>query len=88
VHEQRAGLGLEQQVLGAAREAGDALAFEQARELLGYGPAQSRLAHLDTRDRAAHDVRREAAARGFDFGQLRHGASLRRERWSPNLKSS
>src|SRR5881394_1338990 len=77
VHEQRASLRAEQEVLAAPLERIDPLSRELAREALRDGPAQARLPHLDGSDRAADHVRRQAAARRFDLGELRHRLSLR-----------
>ena len=78
MHEQRAGVRAEQQVLAAPLEPIDARTFQRARQALRNGPPKPRLANLDAGNRAANHVRRKPAARGFDFGQLRHRASLRR----------
>ena len=43
------------------------------RQVGGNRPAQAPVVHVESRDAAADDVRRDAAPRGFDFGQFRHG---------------
>src|SRR5687767_9990505 len=87
MHEQRAGVGAEQEVLGAPLETPDALGRERSWKATRDGPAQARLADFDASDGAADHVRGEAAARGLDFGQLRHGASLKRQGRRPKILS-
>ncbi len=48
----------------------------------GNRPAQSAVIHVHGRDAAADDVRNEAAARGFDFGEFRHGVGATEGRLS------
>ena len=51
----------------------DVLAGELATELPIDRPAQTMLAQHESRDRAAAQRRADAAAGGFDFGELGHG---------------
>ncbi len=76
MHEQRAGLRAEQEILAAPLERVDSLAGQLRRERLRNRPAQPRLAHLDRGDRAADDVGGQAAPRRLYLGKLGHTAIL------------
>src|SRR5690606_37350623 len=76
VQQRAAGLRVQQQVLGAPAHRVDALAREQLHHLARDRPAQVRAAQHHVGDATAFDVRREAAAGGFDFGQFRHRRSI------------
>src|SRR5690606_15479259 len=54
------------------RDRFDPLPGQARAEPFRHRPAQPRLADVERRDPAADDERREAAAGGFDFGELRH----------------
>lgn len=64
---------LDQQILGAAPDALHALAGDEGVQIRRHRPAQLTLAHLGAAQRGALQVRGDAAARGFDFRQFRHG---------------
>ena len=68
VHEDRARLGVQQQVFRAPLDLVDALPAQQARQRRRHRPAQARRAHDQLVDAVAEQVRRDAAAGGFDFG--------------------
>ncbi len=65
--DQATGLGLDQQVLGAAFDALDALAGQTHVQVLGNGPAQTTLAHDHAADALPFEVRGNTAAGSFDF---------------------
>jgi hypothetical protein len=68
VQDQGAGLGFQQQVLGAPPGAANGAAIDLVDSLHVHGPAQARFVHLQPVDAPADDMRLDAAARGFDFG--------------------
>jgi hypothetical protein len=72
VQDGAAALGVEQQVLGATPHLGNALTRQLATDRGGDGPAQIGAAQRGCHDPPALDVGRDAAAGGFDFGQLGH----------------
>src|SRR6267154_2777205 len=72
VHDERAGVALEQQILSAPLQAPHPLADEDARELARHALAQIGIAHYDARDRFAEHERLDAAAGDLDFRQLWH----------------
>ena len=72
VHQRAAGGGIQQQVLGAPAHGIDALAGEPGLDLARNRPAQIRPAQHDARHFAIEQMRHQAAAGGFDFGQLGH----------------
>jgi hypothetical protein len=63
---------VDQQILAAAADCPHGSAG-QREHVARHRPAQARLAHRHAADHAAGELRREAAARNFDFGQFRHG---------------
>ncbi len=67
---------IEQQVLARAGAPRARCARRGARTSSRHAPAQARLAHRHGGDRAAGDLRRDAAARDFDFRQFGHGTRL------------
>jgi len=73
VHDERAGVALEQQVLSPPLQAFHPLADEGAGEFAGNALTQVGIAHGDARDRLAEHERLDAAAGDLDFGQLWHG---------------
>lgn len=68
VADQRTGLGAQQQVLGAALDADDALSGQAHVQVFGNRPAQAPLAHDHALDALAFEVGGDAPAGGFDFG--------------------
>ena len=84
VHDHGARLGVQQQVLRAALDRRDALAAQVGGERFRHGPAQCALAHDELAHDASRHVRRDAAARGFDFGQLGHAV----QRGAPSAAAS
>src|SRR6266851_9194803 len=72
VHDERAGVALEQQILSAPLQALHPPSDEDARELARHALAQIGIAHYDARDRLAEHERLDAAAGDLDFGQLWH----------------
>ncbi|MCY1459082.1 hypothetical protein D9M71_765250 [compost metagenome] len=68
VTDQGAGLGLQQQVLGATLHLDDALAGKAHVEVLGNRPAQAALAHDYPADTLAFEEGCDTPAGGFDFG--------------------
>src|SRR6267154_6137823 len=73
VHDERAGVALEQQILSAPLQPLHPLADEDAREPARNALAQIGIAHHDARDRFAEHERLDAAAGDLDFRQLWHG---------------
>ena len=69
----RAVVEMHQDVFGASRDLGDAAAGQALGETLGQGDAQLLGALFDGGETTADEVRRKAAAHGFDFGQFGHG---------------
>jgi len=76
VHDERAGVAFEQQILSTPHHAFHPLADEGAGEFAGNALTQVGIAHGDTRDRLAEHQRLDAAAGDLDFGQLWHGNSM------------
>ena len=76
MQQRAAGLRVHQQVLRAPLDAFDALAAQAGHEFGRNRPAQLRLAHHQLDHAPADQMRREATARGFDFGQLGHRRRL------------
>jgi hypothetical protein len=71
VKDEMAIAAIDEQILAAARD-GSHRAAGEGEHVARHGPAQPRLAHRHAGDHAAGEVRRKAAARDFDFGQLGH----------------
>ena len=67
VNDEAALAGVEQQVLGAPANIGDAPALEPGREVVGHGPAQAPFPDDEAFDAPALEPRPDAAQRGFDF---------------------
>lgn len=72
VADQTAGLGLDQQVLGAPLHALDTLTGEANVQIFRNRPAQTTLTHDHAADTLPLQVRRYTAASGFDFRQFGH----------------
>ena len=66
-------LHIEQQVFGPPPHRCHRLAGEQGRQFVGHRPAQRGIADNQGVDAPAFHRGRDAATRGFDFGQFRHG---------------
>jgi hypothetical protein len=62
---------VDEQVLAASSHAAHRASGER-KHRLRHRPAQPGLTHFDSRDDAPRQMRREPAARDFDFGKLRH----------------
>ena len=81
--------GVEQEVLGAPAHGVDALPREAVGDLGRDRPAQVGAAQQHVAHARAFEVRRQSAARGLDFGQLRHAGSVgarRRRRKAAKMK--
>src|SRR5712692_5412282 len=72
MHDERAAVALEQQILATPRQPFYQPADDEAREVPRHAPAQIGVAHGDARDGLAEHERLDAAACDLDFGQLRH----------------
>ncbi|MNO61990.1 hypothetical protein D3C76_526520 [compost metagenome] len=68
VADQRAGLGVQQQVFRPPFHLQDALPGQAHVEVLGNRPAQAPVTHDHAADALALDMGRDAPAGGFDFG--------------------
>src|SRR6185295_5439650 len=71
-----AGFELDQEILGAPADIVDAPPLEPPAEIARERNAQILPPELDAGDALAFQRRRQAAADGFDFGQLGHGAKV------------
>jgi hypothetical protein len=83
VQQQAAKFQIDQQVFGAPAHAGDALTVSGLRDARRYRPTQARLVHSKVLQAPTRDVRLDAAAGGFYFGQFGH----RRRMPKPDAKS-
>ncbi|MNC92841.1 hypothetical protein D3C83_93480 [compost metagenome] len=75
MQDKRPGLAHEEQIFAAATQRSDRFAGKQPRQAARHGKPHRAIAHDGAGDALVHDERRESAARGFDFGQFRHGKS-------------
>jgi hypothetical protein len=74
VQDRGAGIGRNQDVLGAARDRTYDLSRQPLDQRRRHRPAQAPVAHHHPGNRAADKVRGDAAAGGFDFRELGHGS--------------
>jgi len=79
---------IEQQILRPPAQRRDPAALDESAEADGKRDAQVRPALVDLDDAAALEHRLEAAADGFDFGKLRHGATLQPSGLAGNRRRS
>ncbi len=75
VHDERAGVALEQQILSTPHQTFHPLTDQDAGEFARYALTQIGIAHSDARNRLAEHERLDAAAGDLDFGQLWHSGA-------------
>ena len=73
VHDGRAVVGYDEQVLGASFDRVDATSAQFALDTTRHGPAQAAIAHDDVVNARTDDPGFDAAAACLDFGEFGHG---------------
>lgn len=63
----------EQEIFPPALQGQDWLTCQEVAQMAGHGPAQPSVADPNAGEAASFQVRCEATADGFDFGQFGHG---------------
>ncbi|MDV7402023.1 hypothetical protein RZS08_61950, partial [Arthrospira platensis SPKY1] len=79
MHDHRAGIEVEQEILRPPPHCRQTLAGDRRGQVLGHRLAQPRVAHDQGRQAPALDMRPNAPAGGFDFGEFGHRAADRQE---------